>query len=246
MYQSIPNVAGVYLITNTVNGKVYVGSARRMRSRLQAHRNTLRGGKHHSQLLQRAWAKYGETTFVATVIRECAEGDLRAAEQVEMDARAAADPSRGYNLNPNTVPGRCMPHREETKRKIGAANKGKGSSARRGIPATPGARAVLSRNWKQPPAHVMEAAWAASRGNKFRLGRQHTDDARRLMSDKTRGELHPKAVLTESDVAEIRHLRAGGLSGPAIARRYGVHSSSVYNALSGKTWRHLAAAEAKA
>jgi group I intron endonuclease len=241
MYESIPNVAGVYLITCTVTGKVYVGSARRMRSRIQRHRTQILAGEHHSSLLQRAWDKYGASSFVASVIEVCEVSVLRAREQGEIDARGAAERERGYNINPSAAPGRCMPHREETKRKIGAANRGKGGASRRGIPRPVHVVEAMAGRLRgtRPPQHVMEAAWAASRGNRFHLGHRHDAATRARMSEKTRGERHPRAVLTEGTVREVRRLRADGMSGPAIARRFGVHNSSIYLVLNGKTWRHL-------
>jgi group I intron endonuclease len=241
VYKDIPDTSGVYLITNTVTGKVYVGSARRMRPRLQAHRTTLRAGKHHSSLLQRAWDKYGEGAFVAAVIEECAESDLRTREQLAIDARGASDRERGYNLNPNTAPGRGLPHREETKRKIGAANRGKGGSSRRGIPRPAHVVEAMRPRFftGHPSRDVMEAAWAASRGNSFHLGHTHSDDVRARMSEKTRGEKHPRAVLTEDAVREIREARGHRGMPRILADKFGVSLSTVYETQRGRYWRHV-------
>lgn len=95
------NVSGVYVITNTSNGKVYVGSAVNVRRRWGEHRRTLRLGSHHSRTLQRAWMKYGEQSFHLHVV--CVLTDktgLVICEQSWLDKLRPFDPSRGYNINP--------------------------------------------------------------------------------------------------------------------------------------------------
>lgn len=55
---------GVYVIENLVNGKKYVGSTGvSFRKRWSAHKNDLRKGRHHSNIFQRAFNKYGEGNF---------------------------------------------------------------------------------------------------------------------------------------------------------------------------------------
>jgi DNA-binding transcriptional regulator YiaG len=51
-----------------------------------------------------------------------------------------------------------------------------------------------------------------------------------------RGEAHHKAKLTADDVAEIRRL-AGAVPQRELARRYGVTQSSVWAAVTGRTWQ---------
>lgn len=46
MFEQLPNVAGIYAISNKVNGDRYVGQAKDMRSRVQAHWRDLNRGTH--------------------------------------------------------------------------------------------------------------------------------------------------------------------------------------------------------
>jgi group I intron endonuclease len=90
--------SGIYAITNTVTGKLYVGSAVDIDRRWQTHRTQLRAGVHHSQKLQRAWAKYGPDAFAFTVLEECDPTVLQDREQYWLDT---LDSTRhGYNVNP--------------------------------------------------------------------------------------------------------------------------------------------------
>jgi len=67
------NCGYVYAITNTVNGGSYIGSTTNLASRWKTHRYLLRKGKHHSFILQKAWDKYGETSFSFAPILVCSK-----------------------------------------------------------------------------------------------------------------------------------------------------------------------------
>jgi group I intron endonuclease len=64
------NASGVYIIRNTVNDKVYVGSAKKSSSRYSGHLYQLRKGVHHSVTLQRFVQKYGLEALVFDRLRE--------------------------------------------------------------------------------------------------------------------------------------------------------------------------------
>jgi group I intron endonuclease len=61
----------VYAIENTVNGHRYIGSTTSYKSRWAHHRSSLRRGKHHSFILQKAWDKYGEKSFDFKLLVVC-------------------------------------------------------------------------------------------------------------------------------------------------------------------------------
>lgn len=63
----------IYKIRNTINDCCYVGSAIDLKKRWWQHKNELKKGTHHSQILQRAWKKYGEENFVFEIIEEILE-----------------------------------------------------------------------------------------------------------------------------------------------------------------------------
>lgn len=77
--------SGIYEIVNRVNGKRYVGSAVSLHKRWREHRSDLRRGVHHSHALQRAWIKYGETSFSFTALVHCGRDHLIEEEQKAFD-----------------------------------------------------------------------------------------------------------------------------------------------------------------
>lgn len=54
-----------------------------------------------------------------------------------------------------------------------------------------------------------------------------------------RGEGHASAKVTDAIVREIREAAANGESGTSIARRFGIHYSTVYRIIRGETWHHV-------
>lgn len=101
--------SGIYEIVNRVNGKRYVGSAISIGRRWREHRRDLERGSHHSRALLRAWTKYGEESFVFSIIENCAIENLIVREQAAMDALLPeynccpkAGSSLGFKHSPST------------------------------------------------------------------------------------------------------------------------------------------------
>ena len=126
---------GVYAITNTINGKIYIGSAVNLDRRCKQHKNALLKHIHHNSHLQAAWDKYGEDAFTFTVVTECSRELCGTIEQITITLYNSVN--TGYNiqsnvtLNPDDIcKARALsttprpPCSEETKEKISQANKG--------------------------------------------------------------------------------------------------------------------------
>jgi group I intron endonuclease len=65
--------SGIYQITNKINGRIYIGSAKRFIERWQSHTYSLRKQKHSNKFLQADFDKCGEEAFVFEVV-EVTEG----------------------------------------------------------------------------------------------------------------------------------------------------------------------------
>lgn len=89
--------SGVYVITNTVDGKCYVGVSRDIDSRWYAHRNDLKRGKHCSVRLQQAWNEHGESAFTFAVLEECDWSEFSQKEPMYIKSFRANDRECGYN-----------------------------------------------------------------------------------------------------------------------------------------------------
>jgi group I intron endonuclease len=127
--------SGVYLIKNTVDGKVYVGASSNIHKRWINHKSDLNLGKHHSAKLQDDWILHGESAFKFEIIEPVDNLlHLVAVEQTFIDYYKATE--KGYNICP--MAGSCLGirrtrptgfgHSDETKEKLRAANLGKKQS----------------------------------------------------------------------------------------------------------------------
>jgi|TARA_S200002703_G_scaffold3988_1_gene5415 group I intron endonuclease len=111
---------GVYLITNKVNSKVYVGSSIDVRQRSWGHKEKLNNGKHHSSHLQRAWDKYGKESFVFEFLEETPpiREKILEREQHYLDLYESYDREKGYNINPKASSRLGAKWSEESKKKL--------------------------------------------------------------------------------------------------------------------------------
>lgn len=208
---SAQRVAGIYQIRNTVNGRVYVGSALDVEKRWLLHKFQLNRGNHHCQHLQHAWVKHRETAFVFEIIEaiEDKEGFI-AREQVYLDDAFAT--GRAYNIAPKAYSCLGVKRSAETRAKQSVSLRGKNV----GRTLTPEHRAKLAAyQGSRPPASeetlarrsaamtafynspASEEARATSsayhKGNKWGLGRIKTEEElailRRPRSAETRAKM---------------------------------------------------------
>lgn len=94
----MPKRSGIYQIKNTLNNKVYVGSAVDIKQRWRIHKHKLNKLKHHSKKLQNSWLKHGENSFEFLVL-EYIEDKTRLIEKEQfwIDELKAAG-INGYNV----------------------------------------------------------------------------------------------------------------------------------------------------
>lgn len=115
---------GVYRITNTETGVVYIGSSRNVLNRFRDHKKDLRAGNHKNLHLQNSWNKYGEAVFLFELIAECAIHCLAEQEQEVMDSYFAIGENL-YNRKPSCHSRVGMEVSEETRLRMSVANTGK-------------------------------------------------------------------------------------------------------------------------
>lgn len=93
------------------------------------------------------------------------------------------------------------------------------------------------------PDHLFLGTQADNVRDKIAKGRQPRGDAhysRRTPDRVRRGDLHPLARLTASQVRSIRSEHAaGGITMKALSRRYGVNPSVISVIIARKSWTHV-------
>ena len=121
--------SGVYKITNKINGRIYIGSAKEFRRRYNQHRIGLIKKKHKNKFLQADFDKCGEDAFVFEVI-EVVEGPQENRLLVEQSyiKKYYDDQDQCYNLSPyvNKRGAKCWSYNpEKTLEKFRATVKGR-------------------------------------------------------------------------------------------------------------------------
>jgi len=182
----------VYLLTNTVNGKVYVGKASDLDSRWQKHLYNASEG--HDTALYRAVRKYGGSAFTRRVLDACDTEDEAFAREIHWIATLAGFGPGGYNMTAGGEGPSGWKHAEESKALMvhhGASN------GMHGQTHTPEAREKIAAAAKAQPRvlgrkHTDEAKVkiaAAAKGNKRCAGRECSDETREKMSASHRGHV---------------------------------------------------------
>lgn len=87
----------IYIIKNTVNGKVYIGQTRT--SVNQRWREHLRHAQYGDQLINRAMKKYGVDKFYVETLEICDVEDLDEREMYYIDLFDSTDKLKGYNVS---------------------------------------------------------------------------------------------------------------------------------------------------
>lgn len=118
--------SGIYRIINTIDFKIYIGSAVWFNQRWRVHKSDLNLNKHGSIRLQRAWNKYGCDTFKFEILeRVFDESKLIEREQFWLDRLNSYIPELGYNILQTAGSRLGFKHTEEFKIKRSEQYKGR-------------------------------------------------------------------------------------------------------------------------
>lgn len=118
-------ICGVYQITNTTDGKIYVGKSRDINKRWRNHRYQLKKGVHPNPHLQSAYQLDGAAAFVYAVLEECEFVVAERREAFHILALNAV--ANGYNLlQPSSLNEGVRVHSDESRQKMSNAQLARG------------------------------------------------------------------------------------------------------------------------
>jgi group I intron endonuclease len=127
MDDSFYKLGGIYSITHTLSGRVYVGSALLFFKRWSEHRIKLNKNTHSNKRLQNFWNKYGEEAFefkIVEIIKNPTKELLEQREQYWIDYYNSANRKIGFNIRKIAQNNMGLKHSEETKQKMRVAHLG--------------------------------------------------------------------------------------------------------------------------
>jgi group I intron endonuclease len=170
------NQNGIYKITNSVNGKVYIGSTfckGGFKRRWIVHKSGLKRGKHPNKHLQSAWNKYGEFVFIFELIEIITDYTiLLEREQYYIDSHQSFNDKIGYNISKNaSAPMLGRSHTEESKKKIGKASEG--NTYALGYKASDETKAKMSKSRQYTSQETRNKRSLALMGNRNGVGNKN-------------------------------------------------------------------------
>ncbi len=86
-YKDNPPAAGIYRITNTVNGRVLLGKGMNVRGILNSQQAQLQFGSHRNPLLQQDYNQFGADKFIFEIIDQLEQSD-KTPQQMQEDLAA--------------------------------------------------------------------------------------------------------------------------------------------------------------
>ena len=116
--------AGVYLISNNVNGKCYVGSTIHLDQRRREHFSKLANNKHINAHLQNAYNKYGREAFDFEVLETIDIDDNIKDKLLKREQFWIDNLKPEYNILLVAGSNLGYHHTEETKKKISESTTG--------------------------------------------------------------------------------------------------------------------------
>lgn len=121
-----PPKPGIYLLTNIINNKVYVGKATHLGNRISCHKNSNKPRNLNNNMrITRAIRKYGWQNFTVGLLEVfdiLDNNNLLDLEERYISEYNALDPVEGYNTLPRSNDLTGIPCSESRKRKISEAN----------------------------------------------------------------------------------------------------------------------------
>lgn len=231
--------SGIYRIVNTTNGKSYIGSSVNMANRWRQHRQLLRLGKHHSQHLQNAWKKYGESSFRFDIVETT--NDLISREQWHIDNFRPE-----YNANVIVSSSFMLGkrHDEQTKLKMKTNNRSGDPSVREKISNTIRKSFEMGRIVRHSLATRALMAKKASGRIQSVSTKEKLGQVRRTYyangGNKLTGVTNPASKLSPKAVMEIR-AQWFYKTQRELAKQYGVSQGCIHKIVTRKTWTALEA-----
>ena len=214
---SVRNKVGIYSITNTANGKRYIGQSTDIYGRMSNHKTRLKQNSHKNRSMQEDYNE-SKDLFLFETLCYCGKDDLDDMEKHYISLYQSTNPEHGYNIESGGYHKRSMC--ESTRRKLserfgnGRANflgrkhtaesKKKMSESHKGWHPTPETLKKMSevQKGKIISQHTRELISKAKSGkNHHYYGKTFSDEHKAKLSAANSGERNPMYGKKQTDRA---------------------------------------------
>lgn len=210
----VGKISCVYKITNTLNGKVYIGQTVDYRKRKVGHFSYLRRNAHRNRYLQKSFNKYGESSFKMEIIKECAVDELDKLEIYYMRKYNSIDKTLGYNMVIGGNTNKSFP--DYIRQKMSRSQKGRiiSEEHRKRIGKWHKGKTISPKD--------IEKANKTKKDNQIQWG-----------------ETNPNAVLTNDDVEKLIKDMLNGLTVEDVMKKYKCSRQTVYGITRNRTYKAI-------
>lgn len=210
----VSKISCVYKITNTLNGKVYIGQTVDYRKRKVGHFSYLRRNAHRNRYLQKSFNKYGESSFKMEIIKECAVDELDKLEIYYMRKYNSIDKTLGYNMVIGGNTNKSFP--DYIRQKMSRSQKGRiiSEEHRKRIGKWHKGKTISPKD--------IEKANKTKKDNQIQWG-----------------ETNPNAVLTNDDVEKLIKDMLNGLTVEDVMKKYKCSRQTVYGITRNRTYKAI-------
>lgn len=192
----------IYLRTNKVNGKKYIGKTINLKRR--QYRWMTLSEKYAGNAINNARAKYGIDTFDFEILIECNDEKLDYWEKHYIDKLNTKVPN-GYNLTDGGEGCYGYSLSEETKRKIGDANKGE-NNFNYGKHLSEKTRKKISESLKGTifTEERKQKISESKKGEKNGMyGKRHTEEWKKQHGEKVKGKTSKPVLQIDKETNEV-------------------------------------------
>jgi group I intron endonuclease len=215
----------IYILTNIINGKVYVGETMNMRQRVYCYKNNT-----FNRPIKHAIRKYGIESFRIEVeyFPHFTKDDLLLIEETLIERFNCLAPN-GYNVCKKGLDNTGRMLTEEHKRKIGDGNRGKIVSEE--------TKAKMKAYQSNMPDDHKKAISEAKKNAKFKFSEETKEKMRQAKVGRKQSKEHiekcrisriGKSKLSTQQIQEVAEMLRIGGSPSKIATKYNIHVSTIY------------------
>lgn len=256
----------LYLLTNTVNGKQYVGiTTQPIARRWSDHVSKAHQGRQ--TIIALAMRKHGAEMFTMTLLGEASSWEeLCAMEQAAIASYQTFHP-HGYNMTHGGDGTLGRLHSEDTKQRIAAKKRGiplqlhvrlAVSQCHKGIPKSPEQRLKISEAQRGEKNHhfgkgmsddLKQKLLEVNTGNQYGLGRTLSSEARAYLSSIRKGKTHTaatKAKIAESKLGKPRSEDTKAKVAAGVKAYQATHANPMQGRTQSAETKALIAAKARA
>lgn len=241
----------IYLITNLINGKQYVGQTRNFAwYRWISHYSAAKTIKGRSMLIARAINKYGKENFNFEVLEICKSIQELNAREVFWAGEYGTMKPNGYNIKIGNGKDVIMAEYSEERRK-NMSNAHKKServqahirrlaeiNKNRDYGQEHGEKARLNNLGKKRSDEWRKNLSIAHKGNNL-TDEQKQNVSVALIEARKKPFRYGNRQLTEEQVLEIRNFSDKKINFADLAEYYGVSQSCISSIINRRTWRHI-------